>query len=346
LIAHPLLEPVRALHYAIRARVMAACAAGPVVALAEVAADDVGDTQYAIDAIGESPLIAAFSAVATDVGGLVLIAEGLGETPLALPLGASERDCRYRVIVDPIDGTRGLMYQKRPAWVLTGVALNRGAATRLSDIELAVQTELPLLKQHLADELCAVRGEGVRAERVDLLSGERRPLELRPSRARGIEHGFAMLARFFPGARDVLGAIDDELASALLGPAVTGKARAFEDQYLSSGGQLYELMAGHDRFVIDVRPLLKTVLAARGLPPTLACHPYDLCTALIAQELGVCLRDPRGGVFDAPFDVDSDVAWAGYANLELQRRVEPLLLAALARHGLLERDASPAPAAP
>ena len=43
-----------------------------------------------------------------------------------LPDGASEADCQWRVIVDPIDGTRGLMYQKRSAWILTGVAPNRG----------------------------------------------------------------------------------------------------------------------------------------------------------------------------------------------------------------------------
>jgi hypothetical protein len=73
------------------------------------------------------------------------------------------------------------------------------------------------------------------------------------------------------------------------------------------------------------------------LPPPLASHPYDLCTALIAEELGVQLRDPCGGPFDASFDIESDVAWAGYANSALQAAVEPLLLAALKRHGILPR---------
>ena len=45
-----------------------------------------------------------------------------------------------------------------------------------------------------------------------------------------------------------------------MGPAVAGKAACFEDQYLSTGGQLYELMAGHDRFIADIRPLLIAVL--------------------------------------------------------------------------------------
>ena len=93
----------------------------------------------------------------------MLVAEGLPPEGLVLPRGAREARLPLAVLVDPIDGTRGLMYQKRPAWILTGVAPNRGADTRLRDIVLAVQTEIPLVKQHLCDQLWAVRGEGVQA---------------------------------------------------------------------------------------------------------------------------------------------------------------------------------------
>ncbi len=102
---------------------------------------------------------------------LCLVAEGLPTGGLTLPAGTRDADCRWRLLVDPIDGTRGLMYQKRPAWILTGVAPNRGPATRLRDIVLAVQTEIPLLKQHLCDQLWAVRGDGVQAQRIDRLTG-------------------------------------------------------------------------------------------------------------------------------------------------------------------------------
>src|SRR5690606_15326056 len=99
---------------------------------------------------------------------------------------------------------------------------------------------------------------------------------------------------FFPGARDELAAIDDEIVAAVLGAPSAGKAGCFEDQYACTGGQLYELMAGHDRFIADVRPLMEGVRAARGLPPGLSCHPYDLCTLLIAQSLGVVVTSPDG----------------------------------------------------
>ena len=98
--------------------------------------------------------------------------------------GAKENDAVWRVVVDPIDGTRGLMYQKRSAWVLTGVARNRGAGTNLQDIELAVQTEIPLVKQHLCDVLWAVRGEGAHAERFNRLTGETRSAAVASHRAR------------------------------------------------------------------------------------------------------------------------------------------------------------------
>jgi hypothetical protein len=226
------------------------------------------------------------------------------------------------------------MYQKRAAWILTGVAPNHGPTTRLRDIELAVQTEIPLLKQHLCDQAWAVRGEGVQAQRIDRLTGNSTPLALRPSHAPTPAHGFASVSRFFPGGRDILAAIDDEIMAEVLGPAVAGKAACFEDQYLSTGGQLYELMAGHDRFIADIRPVIGALLTKRGLPRPLCCHPYDLCASLIATELGVRLTDAGGNELDTPFDLDADVSWVGYANDRLRACLEPALLGALARRGL------------
>jgi fructose-1,6-bisphosphatase/inositol monophosphatase family enzyme len=332
---HPLLEPIRSLHREIRAGVLAACREQSLAALARVADDGEGDTLYAVDKVSEALLVERLARDADRLGGIVLIAEGIAGGVLTLPEGRDERRCRYRVIVDPIDGTRSLMYQKRPAWILTGVAENRGPETRLSDVELAVQTELPLVKQHLADELWAVRGQGACAARADLLANRAEELRLAPSRATGIEHGYAMISRLFPGARDELAALDEEIVEALIGKPAPRKARCFEDQYPSTGGQLYELMAGHDRFIADLRPRLTPLLAARGLPPPLCCHPYDIATALIAEELGVCVRTPEGGPLDCRLDIDEDVAWVGYANPALREAIEPVLVRALARRGWL-----------
>ncbi len=330
-----LLAPIRQLHQLIRDAVVAACEQTTPETLAEVAHQAESDTIYAIDRVSETVLLDFFERQVTHLGPLVLIAEGLPGGQVVLPRGRSADEALWRIIVDPIDGTRGLMYQKRSGWILTGVAPNRGPATGLPDIELAVQTEIPLVKQHLADVLWAYRGQGAQAERYNRLTGETRPLLLRPSAARTIAHGFATVARFFPGAREELAAIDEEMVISALGPVQLGQAHCFEDQYICSGGQLYELMAGHDRFVADLRPRLDKLLARQGRAVGLCAHPYDLCTELIARELGVIVTDPAGGPLRAPLSVEAEVAWVGYANEQIQSQMEPLLQAALRKRDLL-----------
>jgi fructose-1,6-bisphosphatase/inositol monophosphatase family enzyme len=145
---------------------------------------------------------------------VVLIAEGLAGGKVTLPKGTAESDAVYRIIVDPIDGTRGLMYQKRSAWILTGVAPNRGEQTSLTDIELAIQTEIPLVKQHLSDCVWAIRGQGASAERFDRLTRTRTPFKLHPSRAASIAHGYAHISRFFPGATPAQSTFDEEIVFA------------------------------------------------------------------------------------------------------------------------------------
>ncbi|HEX8139117.1 MAG TPA: hypothetical protein VF544_16230 [Pyrinomonadaceae bacterium] len=330
-----LLGPIRRLHASISAAVVEACESATQDELSEVVKEEEGDTIFAVDRVSEELLVEFFEKEIAPSSPLLLIAEGLEGGQVMLPRGRSQSEAVWRIIFDPIDGTRCVMYQKRSAWILTGVARNLGPETGLQDIELAVQTEIPLVKQHLADALWAFRGEGAQAERVNRLTGERTSFNLQPSRAQTVLQGYAMLARFFPGARDVLAEMDEEIMRAALGPTPAGKALCFEDQYTSSGGQLYELMCGHDRFVADLRALLGPVMRERGLPLGLCCHPYDLCTELIARELGVIVTDVRGGPLRARLAVEPDVAWAGYANPHVRAQIEPLLHEALGKRGLL-----------
>jgi len=332
-----LLPALRRLHETIRQTVVGACERMSLESASQIARDDAGDTIYAIDHVTEDLLIDFFTREIASAAPIVLIAEGLPHGKLTLPQGTSEDDAVWRIIVDPIDGTRGLMYQKRSAWILTGVAPNHGPNTNLSDIELAVQTEIPLIKQHLSDCLSAVQGEGARAERFNRLTRETTQITLKPSRAKTIAHGYAEIARFFPGVREELAAIDEEIVFAALGPVAAGKAHCFEDQYASSAGQLYELISGHDRFIADLRPLMESLLVQRGAALGICSHPYDLCTELIAREAGVIVTDVSGEQLRAPLNVEADVAWAGYANRYIRAQIEPLLLAALKRRGLLKK---------
>jgi hypothetical protein len=141
-----------------------------------------------------------------------------------------------------------------------------------------------------------------------------------------LAHGFAAVSSFFPGTKILAAELIEFLASRLLGQT---EVDLFDDQYISTGGQFYELMVGHDRFNADLRPLFYQI---RGRPG-FCVHPYDACTWLIAQEAGVILTNGLGGPIDSALDLTSDLAWAGFANPQIRAAVEPLLLEFLDARG-------------
>ncbi len=304
-------------------------------ALSAIAFESPADKIYVIDRSVEGVLLQALAEELQPALSFALICEGINnEEPLAFPAGTPLDKCQARVIIDPIDGTRPIMYNKRSAWFLAGVAPNRGAATSLRDIDLAVQVEIPTTRAALADSLWAVRGYGAQGETLNLLTGERTAFRPQPSRAPTVRGGFAMLVHFFPGGKEILAAIEEELARELVGSLDLSKSALFDDQYMSTGGQLYELMMGHDRMIADVRALLYERFRREGRPTGHSCHPYDACTTLIAEEAGVQITDGRGRPLAAPLSTTEEISWIGYANSSIRAEVEPVLLCLLNKYGL------------
>jgi fructose-1,6-bisphosphatase/inositol monophosphatase family enzyme len=278
-----------------------------------------GDTIYTIDVHSEDILFGFCDEWAKEAP-FVLIAEGIAGTGWRVfPEGAAVADALFLMIVDPIDGTRNIMYNKRSAWVLSGIAPNRGEGTTLADIECAVMTEIPTTRHLLSDQLWATRGGGAHREAQNLVTGEGKPLPLRPSRAADLAHGFSSISKFFPPAKGATAAFEEKLF-ARVAPEDGENPLVFDDQYVSTGGQLYELMVGHDRFLADLRPVFYDAL---GLPKKLVCHPYDICVELIAREAGVIVTDEYGQPLSAPLDIGAPVAWVGYANAALRDRIQP-----------------------
>ena len=277
------------------------------------------DTIYGIDKISEQAVLAWFKTNWPQRWPVELVMEGLEESagPVTFPKGTPVERTIFKCILDPIDGTRGLMYEKRSAWSLAALAPQRGPKTNLRDIMVAAMTELPTTKQDIGDQLSVVRGGRVCAERIVGRTGRRTKFTPQPSRAKSVAHGFASFAKFFPAGKTWLAEREEQLWRAL-----GDGGEIFDDQYLSSGGQLYELLMGHDRLIADIRPLAMAALRQRT---TLLCHPYDICTALIAQACGCVITAPQGQPLDAVLDTTSPVAWVGYANSALARRIGPKL---------------------
>jgi hypothetical protein len=297
---------------------------------ARVAAVTAADTIYHIDRLSEHAILEWFAAHWPAAWPVEVVMEGLEEGESAtFPHGTPPARTMFRCILDPIDGTRNIMYDKRSAWILGALAPQRRARTSLRDITVAAMTEIPTSKQWRSDQLSAVKGRGVRAESTDVLTGRRAALKVRPSQARDCRGGFAAVSRFFPEGKELLARIEERLWDELYGLGRQASPLVFEDQYICTGGQLYELVVGHDRFLADLRPM---VFRKLGLTSSLVCHPYDICTALIAHEAGCVIEAPLGGALAAPLDTTSAVAWAGYANPALARHIRPVLRRLLRTH--------------
>ncbi len=316
----PILAELRLLQESLRAALCEHMLTQAQETWARAERDDAGDTIFGIDVAVEDRLLAhcqrwgqqqRFRLVAEglDPRGVVFGDDGRGGPPFVL-------------IVDPIDGTRGLMFDKRSAFCLMAVAPELGPTTSLADVELAVMTELPTTRQLTSDVLWAMRGSGAHGERHDLRNGKRIPLAVVPSSAATLRHGFATVASFFQGGKELTARLDEAILLRALGPWNPEKAEVYSDQYICSGGQLAELALGRDRFVLDARPLVYRKLGVRS---SLCCRPYDLCCALIAQEAGCIVTDPFGAPLDAPLDTTTNVAWVGYANAALAHRMGPIV---------------------
>jgi len=325
----PILERLHRLHREMRDHLHHQIKTIAIDELARATALQGGDTIYELDTRGEEILLPFCEEWGRETP-FILVAEGLPEGRERYGC-SSDEEAQFILICDPIDGTRPLMYDKRSAWLLTGVAPNFGDAANLSHIELAMQTELPTSKALYADTLWASRGGGAHAFSENLITGEKRTFTPRPSQSTTIEGGFGMFAKFFIGSKGWLAELEERLILEVLGPPGDGQPQTFDDQYISSGGQLYELMTGRDRFNADLRPLAHQAMF-HTQSSRLCSHPYDVCTELIAREAGVIVTDGNGAPLTAPLDVHYPMTWIAYANTHIQRQLEPTLLRLLAEY--------------
>lgn len=300
---------------------------------AAIAGVTAADTIYEIDKVSESAILAWFEKYWPQDEAVELVMEGIEENEVfTFPRGTPVEATKWKCILDPIDGTRGVMYDKRSAWILAALAPQHGPSTCLQDICIAAMSELPTTKQWRADQISGIKGcgcEGLVTESINVLDGTRQTLQLRPSSATDFKHGFAAWARFFPEGKALLAKVEEELWDELYGLGSSSSPLIFDDQYISNGGQFYEILAGHDRMQGDLRPLAHAKL---GYDSSLVCHPYDVCTFLLLQEAGGVVEAPDGSALNAPLDTVSPVSWMAYANETLAGQVRPILRRLMETH--------------
>ncbi len=293
-------------------------------ALAAVSEETAADTIYAIDRIAEAAIEAWFEANWSADFPVEIVMEGLDDgAVLTFPRGTPVAATTLKCIIDPIDGTRGIMYDKRAAWILAGIAPQKGPANTLADITIAAMTEIPTTRQWRADQLSAVRGGGLQAIALDVRAEfKATAIELIPSQATEVRHAFGTISRFFPAGLTLLSEVEESLWQRLYGSPDSPSPLVFNDQYISTGGQFYELIAGHDRFIADLRP---EAFHKLGIASNLCCHPYDVATALLLEEAGCIVEKPNGQALDYPLDTTTPVSWIAYSNKTLADAMRPTL---------------------
>lgn len=300
-----------------------------------VVSEHADDTIYQIDEDIHTIVFEQLNKVAPSLGGLVLIAEGFDEG-LVLPNSMPRTEAAWQVLIDPIDGTRGIMYDKRSAFFLAGAAPNQDNATGLNDLEVSVMVEIPTSRSTLSDRFWAIRGLGVQGKTHCWRDEIEMDRSVCASFEKSIYGGFAQLAKFFHPGKDILTSLEARLVEQLFPDAPAGRAFLFDDQYISTGGQLYEMILGRDRFIADIRGGLNRRLRSEGKNPALTCHPYDMAGWLVAREAGVIVTGLTGEPINAPLDTTSAADWIAYANASIRSEVEPVLQELMKEFGFID----------
>lgn len=291
----------------------------------DIITEGYGDVSYAVDSKSET-IIDKYFTDNPPKGGAVVICEGLGVR--IYPETKTKETALWRILIDPLDGTRHIMYDNRSAWILTGVAPNKGEGTSLKDIIVALQTEVPISIQEKSIVLTAIKNHGTDCSiwNIEKNICLEKDLLLQPSSSRQLDNGFVVFTNFFPGTKQIISLLEENVLNRIVGEPDEGSPLIFSEQYISNAGQLFMLMTGRYRVCIDIRADLIYMQKRMNKHLPLCPHPYDLSAALIAQEAGIILLDSKGMTIDYPMDLNTNCCWIGYANQGLFDLMHPVLV--------------------
>lgn len=285
-----------------------------------------GDITYKIDAVADRAVY-QFAERLGKIAPARILCEGPGEI-------MTHTDPCIRVLIDPIDGTRNVMADLRSAWVLTGFANETpGGDLTIQDLKCSVQTEIPTSARNRRIELVAWRGEGCKKRELEIDSEASRALTWRVPQKLHLESGYYSFLRYLPHERAAIGILETNFFARAEKLLRFESDKIYDDQWLCAAGQLFLVSSGRMRMFADVRGWL----AERAGVTTVASHPYDLCTSLIATEAGShVLAIDRNLTFpplNAPLDLETNVSFVAFANSTIRNKILPILRDTLDSYG-------------
>lgn len=321
---------------AARGALIQAIAKGSLDELSRPAGAGAGDVTYGIDVPAEDAVSDWFEEVARssplsllteDAGWRHRGPDGLGG---ACELGGFNHG-GPRISVDPIDGTRMLMNDLRPAWTVIGLAGRGAGAPKLSEVAIGILSEIPDSRAGKYRRLVAHRGKGCsleeRALADDRVLAERK---LDAGSDDRVDHGLFPFFRYMPDQRPEIAAIEAAFFRRIAEKEGADVRACWDDQYVSNGGQLALLAMGTYRMIADLRAWI----ANRRGRKTLTGKPYDVAGAVIcAQEAGCVVAAVDGSPLDMPLDAETPVGFVGFANRRTASRLGPHLREAMREGG-------------
>lgn len=305
---------------AARGALIEAVRGGSLEKLSRAAGQGVGDVTYGIDVPAEHAIDRWFEERAREAP-LSLLTEDAGWRHRG-PDGKGEADELSgfdhggpRISVDPIDGTRVLMNDLRPAWSVIGLAGPGAGEPRIGEVVAGVLSEIPDSRAARYRRLSAIRGEGCRLEEREL-EGDRAIADRRLDAGTDarVDHGIFSFFKYMPAERPRIAGIEAAFFARLAAEEGADVRACFDDQYTSNGGQLALLALGTYRLIADVR--------AHLFAKTLTSKPYDIAGAVIcAQEAGAVVTAVDGSPLDFPLDAKTPVSFVGWANRRTAERL-------------------------
>ncbi len=318
---------------ATRAALLEGLERGQQAELARPHGQGAGDVTFGLDVPSEEALDRWFVARARE-GPLSLFSEDRGWRHLGpAPGGEPPRELPGfdhggpRIAVDPIDGTRNLMVDLRSAWTVISFAHPGPGMPRFADLTGGVVAEIPPTNAARHRVLAAEPGECRLAE-YDLLRGTRLGSRiLRVDADARADHGYFPFFRYEPAHRPALAQLERAFFERLARHEGADLCNVYDDQYISSAGQLVLLALGTYRMIVDARALV----ARRAHVAAVTSKPYDVAGAILCtRAAGAVVTAADGSPLDFPLDATTQVDMAGYANEATRARLEPHWLAVLA----------------
>lgn len=232
-----------------------------------------------------------------------------------------------RVVVDPIDGTRNLMHDLRPAWTLVSFCGPGAGCPSLLDVSAGLISEIPDSRGGSFRVVSAERGAGCELRVRSLADGRvesERPL-VADADARA-DQGYFPFFRYAPNLRAPIAALEARFLERLERYEGAYVEHCFDDQYCCSAGQLVLTMLGRYRMVVEARPLVAAQLGLETRPS----KPYDVAGAMLcAREAGCVVEHPLGDTLDFPLDTETPVNFVAFHNSGTAERLRPHLRAIL-----------------